>query len=95
MPSRQAELNQYDLIILYDVDWSRLKNRAELFDSFLKDKGGGIFVLMGKNYLNNPFPRWIDKYLPFVVTRNRAGLLYHQFNGIPIENYLFHPAEGG
>jgi len=91
-PIRQTEINQYDLIILYDVDWSRLKGRADLFDSFLKDKGGGIFVLMGENYLKNPFPRWIDKYLPFVVTGNRSGLLYHQFNGIPVENYLFHPA---
>ncbi len=91
-PSRQAELNKYDLIILYDVDWSRLANRAELFDSYLKDKGGGLFVLMGENYLKNAFPRWIDKYLPFVVTRNGSRILYHQFNGIPVENYLFHPA---
>jgi len=91
-PARQTEINQYDLIILYDVDWTKLRNRAELFDSFLEDKGGGLFVLMADNYLRNRFPRWIDQYLPFVVTRTQANPLYHQFNGIPIENYLFHPA---
>ncbi len=91
-PTKQTELNQYDLVILYDMDYNRLKARADLFDSYLKEKGGGLLVFMGDNYVRDRFPRWIDQYLPFVVSQQRAAVLYRQFNGVPMENYLFHPA---
>jgi len=91
-PSKQEELNQYDLIILYDVDIARLKSKSELFKSFLADRGGGIFAILGENYLKSSFPRWIDSYLPFAATNKRAKIDYVRFNGNPSENYLFHPA---
>lgn len=90
-PDRQSELNQYDLVIMYDPVWSKLSGKAELADSYLKDNGGGIFILLGQNYLRGSFPRWIDRYLPFLVNRGGRNILYHQFNAVPVENYLFHP----
>ncbi len=91
-PARQEELNQYDMIILYDIDLARLKSKSGLFKSFLIDKGGGIFAILGENYLKGVFPRWIDDYLPFASTDRRARLNYSKFTGKPVENYLFHPA---
>jgi hypothetical protein len=91
-PSRQEELNQYDLVILYDINLAALKSKGELFKSYLTDKGGGLFVLLGKNYLQSPFPRWLDEYLPFVSKAARSNLINIKTNGQPAENYLFHPA---
>jgi len=91
-PSEQAALNRYDLIILYNVNINTLKSKDKLIESFLSDKGGGLFVLLGDNYLEASFPRWLDKYLPFVETRKNARLLNLKYNGQPAENNLFHPA---
>ncbi len=90
-PVRQAELNQYDLVILYDIDVKVYQARVELFESFLKEKGGGLLVILGDNYLRAPYPRWLDAYLPFLVKSRGPRMIYHKFNGIPDENYLFHP----
>lgn len=92
-PLDQAELNQYDLVILYDVGMEPLKSRAAMFRSYLNDRGGGLLVLLGENYLQAPFPRWLDEYLPVVNTGGANGRLVHfKYNGLPLENYLFHPA---
>nr|MBN2278383.1 hypothetical protein [candidate division Zixibacteria bacterium] len=91
-PDQQTKLNRYDLIILCDIKPSALKSRKNLFDSFLKDKGGSILVLLGENYLMETWPRWLDDYLPFINTRRGSSLVYLKFNGAPAENYLFHPA---
>ena len=91
-PSRQEELNQYYLLVLYDIDLEALKAKAGLFKSFLADKGGGMLVFLGENYLRNPFPRWLDDYLPFVSRARSAKPLFVKFNGSPAENFLFHPA---
>lgn len=91
-PTRQEELNQYDLVILYDVNPEALKSRKDIFDSFLKDRGGSLLVLLGENYLRASFPRWLDSYLPFVSTRKDNKLLHLKYNGQPAENFLFHPA---
>jgi hypothetical protein len=91
-PAAQAELNRYDLIILYNVNINSLKSKEALFESFLKDKGGGLFVLLGDNYLKSSFPRWLDKYLPFVGIRRNSKMSNLKYNGQPAENNLFHPA---
>ena len=92
-PSNQAAMNKYDLIILYDVSPSRLKSKQKMFESYLKEKGGGLLVFLGESYLGAPFPRWIDKLLPIINTKRRpSNLLYVQYSGQPIENYIFHPA---
>jgi len=91
-PAIQAELNRFDLIIFYDIADPILKSKKNLIDSFLKDKGGSVLAILGENYLKNSFPRWVDDFLPCVNTQRRASMLYLKYNGIPAENYLFHPA---
>ena len=91
-PNSQADLNRNDLIILYDVDMQSLKARKALFDSFIKDRGGSMLVILGENYLKDRFPRWLDDFLPFINSRGGRGPAYVAFNGSPMENYLFHPA---
>ncbi|MEW6014758.1 MAG: hypothetical protein AB1690_05510 [Candidatus Zixiibacteriota bacterium] len=90
-PSRQEELNQYDLLILYDINLESLKSRAPLVESFLADRGGGLMVFLGENYLRSPYPRWLDQFLPFVSRSRRDKPVFMRFNGVPVENYLFHP----
>jgi len=92
MPDNQADLNRYDLIILYDIDTDKLKSRKNLFESFLKDKGGSMLVFLGENYMKRSFPRWLDDLLPFTSNRKDGELVYFKYNGHPVENYLFHPA---
>lgn len=91
-PSQQAELNRFDLIVMYDVDVRLLRSRKSLFESYLEDKGGSILAMLGENYLKSSFPRWLDDYLPFVSVGKDADLIFVKYNGRPVENYLFHPA---
>jgi hypothetical protein len=91
-PSKQAELNRFDLIILYDLSENSLKSRVDLLSSYLTDNRGGLFVFLGENYLKADFPRAIDNFLPFMTTSNNARLIHFSYNGQPNENYLFHPA---
>jgi len=91
-PSRQEELNQFDLVVLYDVTVPSLRAREELFESFLAERGGGLLVMLGDNYLKAPFERWLDRFLPFVSRSRRAEPIRFTFSGLPAENFLFHPA---
>jgi hypothetical protein len=91
-PSRQEELNQYDLVILYDINISALAGKSDLFRSYLIDRGGGLFVMLGENYLKTPFPRWLDNYLPFISITRLNKPVNVRYNGTPEENYLLHPA---
>ena len=79
-PSKQAELNRYDLIILYDLSERDIRSRADLLKSFLSDNGGGMFVLLGEDYLKSPFPRTIDQFIPFLSTGHNNDLTYFNFN---------------
>ena len=92
LPSRQEELNAFDLVIMYDINPTLVKPLEPFFESYLNDRGGGVLVILGKNYVSRPFPRWIDNYLPFISQRSGRDLLYFKFNGQPVENFLFHPA---
>lgn len=91
-PSSQAELNRYDLVILYDLNERNIRSRSDILRSFLSDNGGGMFVLLGENYLKASFPRTIDQFIPFLSTGHNIELTYLNFNGRPDESYLFHPA---
>jgi hypothetical protein len=49
-------------------------------------------VLLGANYLKDSPPHWLDEFLPFAAVSRRAKPLFFRYNGLPMENYLFHPA---
>ncbi len=92
LPNSQAGMNKYDLIILYDIDLNRVKSRDGYFNSYLAEKGGGMLVFLGENYLKDKYPRWIDDYLPFSNKGAARRVLNFKYNGQPSEDYLFHPA---
>lgn len=90
-PSRQAELNKYDLLVLYDPDPVKLESRKDIVISYLNDKGGALWVIMGKQFAERGPVRWFNDILPFYQS-NREAIHYIDFHGEPIEEQLFHPA---
>lgn len=91
LPTSQAELNRYDLIILHDPDPAGLTSRQELLSSYLREKGGSIWIIMGANYAAGVTPAWLADLLPFYPT-GQSSPVYSQFQGLPNEENLFHPA---
>lgn len=90
IPDRQTELNRYDLIILHDPDPQLLESRRPLFESYLADKGGGLWVMMGERFASRGPVDWFNSLLPFSQSVRRA-IQYTQFEGEPSESQLFHP----
>jgi hypothetical protein len=90
-PSRQTALNRYDLVILHDPDPRRLSSRKEIIESYLSNRGGALWVLMGEKYAASGPAEWMNRLLPFSQSR-RVNLQYVEFNAEPAEGDLFHPA---
>lgn len=91
LPTSQAAMNKYDLIILHDPDPQRLETRKELFKSYLEDKGGSLWVLLGQTFARRGPTEWFDNLLPFTrSSRGRAQFI--DFNADPVEGNLFHPS---
>jgi len=90
-PSRQTELNKYDLFVLYDPDPAKLEPRKEIINSYLSERGGALWVIMGQQFADRGPVKWLNDLLPFYQT-NREEIHYIDYNGEPIEEQLFHPA---
>ena len=90
-PSRQTSLNRYDLVILHDPDPRRLSSRKEIIESYLSNRGGALWVLMGERFAASGPVEWMNRLLPFSQSR-RVNLQYVEFNAEPAEGDLFHPA---
>ncbi|PWB70905.1 hypothetical protein C3F09_08500 [candidate division GN15 bacterium] len=90
-PSSQTELNRYDLVVLYDPDPSAYERVAPLLKSYLSDKGGAIWVMMGEQFAAQGPVKWFNDLLPFSQS-TRSPIQYFDFQGEPSENDLFHPA---
>ena len=90
-PSRQTELNKYDLVVLYDPDPVKLESRKGIINSYLSERGGALWLLMGKHFAERGPVRWLNDLLPFYQS-NREVIHYIDFHGEPIEEQLFHPA---
>ncbi len=90
-PSRQTSLNRYDLVILHDPDPRRLSSRKDIIESYLSNRGGALWVLMGERYAASGPAEWMNRLLPFSQSR-RVNLQYVEFNAEPAEGDLFHPA---
>jgi len=90
-PTRQTELNRYDLIVLHDPDPEKLGSRQELIRSYLNDKGGALWVMMGDKFSRRGPVEWFDRLLPFSTSRSSA-VNYTSFSGEPQEGHLFHPS---
>ncbi len=90
-PASQAELNRYDLVVLYDPDPADLQRRQSVIRSYLNEKGGGVWLLMGPQFANRGPQEWLNDLLPFNLG-SRQPVLYTQFQGVPAEGHLFHPS---
>ncbi|MFZ5979234.1 MAG: hypothetical protein ACOYVF_01245 [Candidatus Zixiibacteriota bacterium] len=90
-PDRQTDLNRYDLVILHDPDPVQLERRKDIIRSYLNEKGGAIWVLMGEAFASRGPVSWFNELLPFYQSR-RQPLEALSFHGEPSESDLFHPA---
>jgi hypothetical protein len=90
-PERQTELNRYDLVILYDPNPQKLERYQDVMRSYLSEKGGAIWVLMGEQFSQSGTAGWFNRLLPFYQTRPKKPE-YVQFHAQPAEGNLFHPA---
>jgi len=90
-PSGQTELNRYDLVVLYDPDPRRLESAGDLLTSYLSDRGGAVWVMMGQQFSQAGPVRWFNELMPFYQSRHDR-IDYVTFHGEPSESQLFHPA---
>jgi len=90
-PLQQSELNRYDMVILHDPDPQQLQLTADIIKSYLNDRGGSIWILMGEQFASRGPVKWIDDLLPFYQSSNK-GINYKQFHTDPVEGNLLHPA---
>ncbi|MBU0985497.1 MAG: hypothetical protein KKA42_16610 [candidate division Zixibacteria bacterium] len=90
-PSRQAELNRFDLVILYDPDPQRLESRKDVLASYLSDRGGGVWILMGEQFAAAGPQPWLNELLPFWQA-TRTPVRFLDVQGVPEESSLFHPS---
>jgi len=90
-PGDQSELNRYDLIVFHDPDPARLATYRNQLRSYLSDRGGGLWLLMGRNFASRMVPTWLSDLLPFHPT-GPVEVVYSSFHGAPAEGQLFHPA---
>ncbi|UCD63872.1 MAG: hypothetical protein JSW34_00140 [Candidatus Zixiibacteriota bacterium] len=90
-PVDQAALNRYDLVVLHDPDPRQLEPRGELIRSYLSDKGGALWLLMGEQFSREGPSGWLSDLLPFSQS-GRRNIEYVTFHARPSEANLFHPA---
>jgi hypothetical protein len=90
VPSTQAEINRYDLIILHDMPASRLESRKAILASYLSEHGGSIWWLMGPRFAQG-LTSMVTTLLPFYPDKSRV-FDYAETHAEPVEANLFHPA---
>ncbi len=91
LPPTQTELNRYDLIVLYDPDPVLLEGHRQQLTSYLNERGGALWLLMGEEYAKRGPVPWMNELLPFYQSR-RMPIEYREFTAQPAEGQLFHPA---
>ncbi|MEE8576858.1 MAG: hypothetical protein V3T31_06350, partial [candidate division Zixibacteria bacterium] len=90
-PGQQAELNKYDLIVLHDPDLQKLASYSSILNSYLADRGGAVWVMMGPTMAQSRSVPSLDSLLPFIPAYGNR-VQYFDFQGEPAEGLLFHPA---
>ncbi len=90
-PSQQIEINRYDMIILHDPDPAQLQPSADILKSYLSDRGGSLWILMGEKFAARGPVKWLNDLLPFAQSLVMP-IDYRQFHAEPVEGNLLHPA---
>ncbi len=89
-PDRSTELNRYDLVVLHDPDPRRLEPHAEMIRSYLRERGGAVWLMIGETYASQPPAEWLAGLLPVMRSRP-VGLQRGEYQAVPAEGQLFHP----
>ncbi len=90
-PSTQTELNRYDVVILVDPDPNLVQARAPLLDSYVAERGGALWLLMGERFAARYAGGSLDGLLPLYPLAPRA-ILWQEIPATPVEGHLFHPS---
>jgi hypothetical protein len=90
-PSAQTELNRYDLVVLHDPDPQMYTPYQQIIKSYLQDRGGALWVMLGEQYASRGPVPWFNELLPFSQD-SRKRIEWFDFHGEPAENNLFHPS---
>ncbi|MDH4033063.1 MAG: hypothetical protein OEV80_04605, partial [candidate division Zixibacteria bacterium] len=80
----------FDLVILHDPDPHRLTARKDIIESYLSNRGGALWVLMGDRFAAAGPLDWFNRLLPFSQS-SRTEVEYVEFNAEPAEGNLLHP----
>lgn len=90
VPSTQAEINRYDLIVLHDVQPTRLESRFPTLTSFMSEHGGSVWWMMGQRFAQG-MSRGATALLPFFPDKSRA-FDFVESHADPVEANILHPA---
>ncbi len=89
-PNTPEKLNSYDAVILIDPNLNRILQHYEKFVTYLEDRGGGLFVIMGEEYAENALGNRLESIMPLAVSRQ--GVAYGKYHLAPNPRMIFHPA---
>ena len=64
-PAKQTEINRYDLIILHDPDPRSLQQSQQVIVSYLSDRGGSLWLLLGEQFAARGPVGWFNELMPF------------------------------
>ncbi len=90
-PAKQTEMNRYDLIILHDPDPMRFQQSQQAIVSYLSDRGGSLWLLLGEQFAARGPVTWFNELMPFYQS-SKSNLQYREFHAEPVEGNLLHPA---
>lgn len=90
-PRTAAEWNRYDLVILHDIPTNALTSYESFLQSYLGERGGSIWWMMGASFASSLTENWARQLLPFYPTQASMPI-YGEVQGEPVEGNLFHPA---
>lgn len=98
-PASQSALNSYDLVILHNPSGEEPASRYQALSSFVAQRGGGLFILLGDRYVlggfgkaNTGLMRGLDSLLPFRTSERSSFFSERPTAIVPLAERLQHPA---
>lgn len=89
-PNTAEKLNSYDAVMLIDPDLSKLQSHYDKFESYVSDRGGGLFIFMGEEYASSARGNRLEGLSPLAVSNRRVT--YSKYHLAPNPRMIFHPA---
>ncbi|MCK5126910.1 MAG: VWA domain-containing protein [candidate division Zixibacteria bacterium] len=89
-PNTPEKLNRFDAVVLIDPNLNRIKSHHEKFNSYLRERGGGLFILMGEEYAQSAANNRLEQLSPLAVSFRHTE--FGKFHLTPNPRMIFHPA---